>query len=217
MKWSELNKLRHFHASCRTFHEGCSRQNIRDKSNKMPFAVFLSTAAFNREYLLHPSKCVMCHSIRSCPPQKKTAQKKVSVYMAKSNHQQYNKTKTVWNNSYIIWVLLAGRAIAAGGAFEVGCDAVVVILDPEVGETIHWHPVEGDMKPWWSANSGCTKVRMKHRCVSSSPVCVNHPPDSKDGGDDGYQDDDSCSRTHQDQHQPLALGNTRNSCDIPKN
>lgn len=64
------------------------------------------------------------------------------------------------NNSYIIWVLLADCAIAAGGAFKISSDAVFIILNPEVGETIHWSPVEGDMKPQWSAAIGRMMVDM---------------------------------------------------------
>lgn len=46
---------------------------------------------------------------------------------------------------------------------------------------------------------------MLRRSASSSPVPVNNPPDGKDGRNNSYQDDDSCSCTHQDQHQPLSL------------
>lgn len=46
---------------------------------------------------------------------------------------------------------------------------------------------------------------MLHKCVSISPVWVNHPPDSKDGRNDSYQYDHCCHCTHQDQHQPLSL------------
>lgn len=36
------------------------------------------------------------------------------------------------NRSYVIRVWLAGRAIAASGASEIGCDAVFILLHPEV-------------------------------------------------------------------------------------
>lgn len=55
----------------------------------------------------------------------------------------------------------------------------------------------------------CVRDVCRCACVSGSPVPVHHPPDGKDGGNDGYQDDDACPRAHQDQHQPLALGNTQ--------
>lgn len=36
------------------------------------------------------------------------------------------------NSSYVIRVQLAGRAIAASGASEIGGDAVFLLLNPEV-------------------------------------------------------------------------------------
>lgn len=68
------------------------------------------------------------------------------MHVKKKLHHLKDSSSYQYKNLYVIRVLLAGRAVAAGGAFEISCDAIF-ILNPEVGETVHWCPVEGNNKP----------------------------------------------------------------------
>lgn len=57
-------------------------------------------AASDHESLLHPLKCVMCHSIRSC---RKKKEEKVSASVQKSQFSwAHNKIEIVENVSHVI-------------------------------------------------------------------------------------------------------------------
>lgn len=110
------------------------------------------------------------------------------------------------NGAYIVWILLAGCTVAAGGAGEIDRDAALLLLMPQVWEAIHWSPAEGDIQPRWVASTfRCMALCTMLACATSSPEAVNRPPDSKDGWNDSHQDDDCSSGAHQDQHQLLTL------------
>lgn len=103
----------------------------------------------------------------------------MSVNMADS-FNEVTALKTALNRSYIIWVHLADSAIAACGAGQVDCGAII-ILNLEVWETIDGCPVGGNKRPQLWVTSLHMKMCMLSRCASISPVPVNHPPDSTDG------------------------------------
>ena len=88
--------------------------------------------------------------------------------------KQDNNSEIVVNVSHVIWVLLAGRAVAAGGAFEFWCDAILIILDPQVGESVHWCPAEGDVTPQRSVAGVC--VRCVQLCTCVRLTCSCTPP-----------------------------------------
>lgn len=119
----------------------------------------------------------MCHVSFNKILQKKKRRKRVSeraeitVFMG-SKQDKYSEI--VENVSHVIWVLLAGRAVAAGGAFEIGCDAILIILDPEVGEAVHWCPAEGDVTPQRSAARVCERCVQVCMCVRLTCSCT--PP-----------------------------------------
>lgn len=62
-----------------------------------------------------------------------------------------HESNTTLNESgaYIVWFLLAGPAVAAGGTGWISCDSVFVLAVLQVREAIRGRPAEGDISPQW--------------------------------------------------------------------
>lgn len=54
--------------------------------------------------------------------------------------------KTRHKVSHIMWLMLVDCTIAAGSTLQVRCDAVVVILNAQVGELILRYPAKNKQK-----------------------------------------------------------------------
>lgn len=106
--------------------------------------------------------CLGCHLIKSCP--QKVGNGRQWYYWCCG--------LPLLNSSYIIWILLAGSAVAAAGACKIACDTVFIVLNPEVWEPIRQCPAEGVIKPQGSAgvhggHACCTDMSPAHLCLET--------------------------------------------------